>query len=73
MATFEAHGKPGLADRAALSLSTVAADAVARYRRWKLARDTREALSRLSDRDLADIGVVRSQIAEIAERVSRGA
>ena len=37
-------------------------------RKWKQANDTRTALSRLTDRELDDIGVSRHQIEAIAHR-----
>lgn len=40
-------------------------------RHWYIARQTRRALSQLSDRELADIGVTRDRIAEVADRVAR--
>lgn len=41
---------------------------VSRYAAWKEARQTRIELSRLSERELADIGLCRGDI----ERVARG-
>jgi uncharacterized protein YjiS (DUF1127 family) len=41
---------------------------IARCRRWALRRRTVRELEALSDRELADIGVVRGQIEQIAER-----
>ncbi|MCC6008346.1 MAG: DUF1127 domain-containing protein [Rhodobacteraceae bacterium] len=70
MATYDAHDRTGLLDRAGLSLSALFTDLGTRFRRWNMSRVTREALSQLSDRELADIGVSRSQIREISERVS---
>jgi len=45
----------------------------ARYRRWRLERDTIRDLGRLDDRTLADIGVQRSHIRGIARDLAGGA
>ncbi len=38
---------------------------VGKYTVWKDARETRKALSQLSDRELADIGISRGEIENI--------
>lgn len=38
---------------------------------WRKQRTTAYELSRLSDRELADLGMVRGDIAEIARRAAR--
>lgn len=38
---------------------------------WFVARQTRTALSRLSDRELEDIGLCRGDIAHIARKAAR--
>lgn len=39
---------------------------VARYNAWNMVRKTREELNRLTDRELADVGLKRSDIDEVA-------
>jgi uncharacterized protein YjiS (DUF1127 family) len=45
--------------------------AIARVRAWRNARGTEAALHNLSDRQLADIGLHRGDIAALAERLAR--
>jgi uncharacterized protein YjiS (DUF1127 family) len=40
-------------------------------RRWLRARETARQLSALSDRELADIGVSRSDIMQVAQQAGR--
>ncbi len=55
--------------RLAALRTTLAARAAQRRRYWT----TLNALEGLSDRDLADMGIHRSQIREIASQAARGA
>ena len=41
---------------------------VENYRQWRTYRDTVDELSRLSNRDLADIGISRGDITDIASQ-----
>lgn len=41
-------------------------------RRWRRAAATEAALTKLTDRELHDIGLARGQIASVAERLARG-
>ena len=43
-----------------------------KYRAWRMYRETLDQLSRLSDRDLRDIGVSRGDIPAIALKCARG-
>jgi uncharacterized protein YjiS (DUF1127 family) len=43
-------------------------DPAATYRAWRKYRDTHDALMRLSNRDLADIGMKRGDIPAIARK-----
>jgi uncharacterized protein YjiS (DUF1127 family) len=38
------------------------------FRRWRMERQTMDALSNLSDRELDDLGIRRSQLREVARR-----
>ena len=51
---------------AGFSATRVLADIVGKLVAWNDARVTRNSLSRLSDRELADLGLVRSDIENIA-------
>ena len=66
MAAFDttrtAYGAPGLFGRIGAAVNTVFAAVVA----WNDARATRNALAKLSDRELEDIGLVRGDIDEVA-------
>ena len=66
MATFDTsrttYGAPGLFGRIGDALNTVIATVVA----WNDARVTRNALAKLSDRELEDIGLVRGDIDMVA-------
>ncbi len=66
MATFDTtrttYGATGLFGRIGDALNTVFAAVVA----WNDARATRNALSKLSDRELEDIGLVRGDIDTVA-------
>jgi len=44
---------------------------VNRYRSWRTYRSTYEELMQLSNRELADLGISRSDIPAIARRASR--
>lgn len=46
-------------------LNRLFAGALGAYRSWNDARLTRNALARLSDRELADIGLSRAEIGEV--------
>jgi uncharacterized protein YjiS (DUF1127 family) len=52
----------------AMRLGRILPDVVGRLAAWNDARVTRNALSRLSDRELEDIGLNRGDIEEIARR-----
>lgn len=41
---------------------------VRNYRNWRLYRETVSELRRLSNRDLQDLGIARSEIREVARR-----
>lgn len=58
---------------AGFSAIRILADTVGRIAAWNDARVTQNALSRLSDRELADLGLVRGDIEIIADgrRVTR--
>lgn len=66
MATFDTtrttYGAPGLFGRIGAALNTVVGTVVA----WNDARVTRNALAKLSDRELEDIGLVRGDIDDVA-------
>ena len=55
------------------SLAAMEQDITAPLRAWNRARMTERQLSGLSDRQLRDIGVVRGDIAELAQEVARKA
>lgn len=44
------------------------AGAVAEFRRWRMERQTFDALSELSDRELDDLGIKRWQLRQVARR-----
>ena len=52
----------------AVSFAQYALDA---FTAWRNARATEKALLRLSDRQLRDIGLLRGEIAEVAEDLAR--
>lgn len=66
MAAFDttrtAYGAPGLFGRIGAALNTVTAVVAG----WNDARQTRNALGKLSDRELEDIGLVRGDIDDVA-------
>ncbi len=45
---------------------------VARFNAWNLGRQTRDELMKLSDRELADVGLTRGDIDEVAFAHLRG-
>jgi uncharacterized protein YjiS (DUF1127 family) len=55
------------------TLAAMEQDITAPIRAWNRARATERQLSELSDRQLLDIGVVRGDIAELAQEVARKA
>jgi uncharacterized protein YjiS (DUF1127 family) len=55
------------------TLAAMEQDVTAPLRAWNRARLTARQLNELSDRQLLDIGVVRGEIAELAQEVSRKA
>ena len=68
MAAFDTtrttYGFDGLGGRIGTTLASITATIAA----WNDARMTRNALSSLSDRELEDIGLVRGDIDEVAEK-----
>jgi len=66
MAAFDttrtAYGAHGLFGRIGAALNTV----IATFVTWNDARVTRNALAKLSDRELEDIGLVRGDIDDVA-------
>ena len=68
MAAFDTtrttYGAPGLVGRIAGAVNALIASIVA----WNDARVTRNALARLSDRELEDIGLVRGDIDDVVEK-----
>ena len=71
MAAFDTtrttYGSNGLFSRIASALTNIAGSVIA----WNDARVTRNALSKLSARELDDIGLTYSDINAIAQRVIR--
>nr|WP_321457289.1 DUF1127 domain-containing protein [uncultured Cohaesibacter sp.] len=43
---------------------------VANYRQWRTYRETVDELSRLSNRDLSDLGISRGDISDIAREAA---
>ena len=62
-------GEAGLSDR----ISAVANDLKDKWGRYKVYRQTLRELGELSDRDLSDLGIHRSQISSIALEAAYGA
>ncbi|MBI6630176.1 DUF1127 domain-containing protein [Pontibaca salina] len=66
MAAFDTtrttYGAPGLTGRSSAVFTTL----FGRIAAWNDARSTRKVLNALSDRELADIGIARSEIEIIA-------
>lgn len=60
------HGAAGLAGR----LDAIRQDLSARLARYRLYRRTLDELAALSDRDLADLGLHRSQIRDVAREAA---
>jgi len=54
----------------AFGVTSLVERAVASVRAWILARSTTKALEKLSDRELEDIGLIRGDIADLAERLA---
>lgn len=69
MAAFEVTRAPSVAANRGL-VSNFFASAAAAVVAWNDQRMTRNALSKLSNRELDDIGLVRGDIDAIAEKVS---
>ena len=53
-------------------LSAAVDGLLTRYRQNRMIRETYNGLNALSDRDLADLGLHRSQLASVAEKAVRG-
>jgi uncharacterized protein YjiS (DUF1127 family) len=65
--TRSQFGGQSLAGRLSTTVASVMSELVA----WNNARMTRNALARLSDRELDDIGLSRGAIDEVAKRLAR--
>lgn len=52
-------------------LQNAASDLVTRFRQYRLYRETYEGLSALTDRELADLGLNRSELRSVARKASR--
>ncbi len=68
MASIDAGRTPAAGGSAALDVGNLFNRALAAYAAWNDRRVTRKALSRLSDRELEDIGLSRSDIDTLSER-----
>ncbi|KAB2885052.1 MAG: DUF1127 domain-containing protein [Albidovulum sp.] len=62
-------GNAGLADR----IADVARELGEKWRRYGVYRETVRELNALSDRDLADLGIHRSQVTAVAKDAAYGA
>lgn len=68
MAAFDAQS-PSVAGHVSLGrFGSFFSSALADFRAWNAARKTKDLLSRLTDRELDDIGLVRGDIARIADQ-----
>ena len=71
MALYDTTRAPVGATRFTGRLSATFSTLVATLIAWNEARATRNALSRLSDQELDDIGLTRGDIEDVAVRLSR--
>lgn len=69
MSVFESNRPVPLGSSSAFRLTSLVEQVVASVRAWYLARATIAALDQLSDRELEDIGIIRSDIPDIADRL----
>lgn len=70
MSVFESTRSVPLGAASAHGIMSFVERAIASVRSWYIARATEKALEELSDRELQDIGVLRADIREIAERLA---
>jgi uncharacterized protein YjiS (DUF1127 family) len=71
MSVFVTNRSVPLGAESALGVTSFVERTIAAIRGWALARSTSKALGKLSNRELDDIGLLRADIAEVAERLSR--
>ncbi len=70
MSVFESNRSVPLGSASAFRLTSLVEQVAASVRAWYLSRATAKALHELSDRELDDIGIVRADIAGIADRLA---
>jgi uncharacterized protein YjiS (DUF1127 family) len=71
MSVFETTRSVPLGSVSAFGVTSFVERANAGLRGWALSRSTAKALNKLSDRELADIGLIRGDIPELADRLAR--
>jgi uncharacterized protein YjiS (DUF1127 family) len=70
MSVFESNRSVPLGAVSAFRVTSFVERSIASLRAWYLARATTKALEELSDRELEDIGILRSDIPEIADQLA---
>lgn len=71
MSVFVSKRSVPLGAVSALGVTSFVERAIASLRSWTLARSTAKALGKLSDRELEDIGLIRADIADLADRLAQ--
>jgi len=71
MSVFVSKRSVPLGAVSALGVTSFVERAYASLRSWALARSTAKALGKLSDRELEDIGLIRADIADLADRLAQ--
>jgi uncharacterized protein YjiS (DUF1127 family) len=71
MSVYETNRSVPLGAITTLRVVQLAERAIEAFRAWRTARATAESLAELSDSQLADIGLHRGEIAEVALKLAR--
>jgi uncharacterized protein YjiS (DUF1127 family) len=71
MSVYETNRSVPLGAVTTLRVVQMAERAIESFRAWRTARATEEALAELSDSQLADIGIHRGEIADVAQQLAR--
>jgi uncharacterized protein YjiS (DUF1127 family) len=71
MSVFVSNRSVPLGAVSAFGVTSFVERAIASLRSWALARSTAKALDKLSDRELEDIGLMRADIADLADRLAQ--
>ncbi|HRW17112.1 MAG: DUF1127 domain-containing protein [Rhodobacteraceae bacterium] len=70
MSVYEYKGAVPLGAITTFRLTNLVEEAIKAFQAWRISRATVGSLQRLSDRELSDIGLIRADIARVADQMA---